>query len=31
MNAMTGITGYVCQTYQMFLEDPKPGPVATVY
>ena len=31
INAMIGITGYVCQTYQMFLENPKPGPVATVF
>ena len=31
INAMIGITGYVCQTYQMFLENPKPGPVTTVF
>ena len=30
INAMIGITGNVYQTYQMFPENPKPGPVATV-
>ena len=31
INAMIGITGYVCQPYQMFLENTKPGPVTPVF
>ena len=31
INVMIGITGYVCQTYQMFLENTKPGPVTPVF